>query len=179
MCKVTCKLTRREECIKAGREPRRKSFQFLCLLLLKPRWCYVVLDGQKLGIVWTRWALNEALPRRRRQRSPLRKCLFDLGSMTRKGQAPSEGCEQPLGFVTPGPCGRSPRAGRWSSAVRQMGCWQIDPCSYSSCQSVREKTFQSILIFLPLVAKISPTWGCVQGDIPAFLKRGCWGGVYQ
>lgn len=178
MCKVTPKLTQREECIKEGRESRRRRFQrYLCLLLLKPRWCD--LDRQKLGIVWTRWALNEALPRHRRQRSPLRKCLFDLGSMTQKGQAPSEGCEQPLGFVTPGPCGRSPRAGWWSSAVRQMGCWQIDPCSYSSCQSVREKTFQSILIFPLLVAKISPTWGCVQGDILTFLKRGCWGGAYQ
>lgn len=62
--------------------------------------------------------------------------------MTRKGQAPSEGCEQPLSFVMPGPCGPSPRG----SAVRQMGCWQIDPCSYGSCQSAVRKTPQNILL---------------------------------
>lgn len=52
--------------------------------------------------------LNETLPYQRRQRSPLRKCLFDLRSMTRKGQAPAEACEQPLSFLVQGQRAPSP-----------------------------------------------------------------------
>lgn len=77
--------------------------------------------------------------------------------MTRKGQAPSEGCEQPLSFVMPGPCGPFPRG----SAVRQMGCWQIDPCSYGSCQSAVRNSPKHPPLSAPRSLRDLPGCGCI------------------
>lgn len=66
----------------------------------------------------------------------------------RKGQAPSEGCKQPLSFVMPGPCGPSPRGLDCASD----GVLADRPLLVQQLSVSREKTPQNILLSQLLVA---------------------------